>query len=156
MQPRGWTVLAGLRGKFAEHLLLGCVQANPLQGLPRFPGALSDLWTCPGSLPPLFAVIRATKRICCLWEVGPQTSLAKHERFQRKRQLQPAGHCQESLGSTGHLQDSARVPLPRDPCLAPPLETKEILLVCYKSCFCLPKYPRTLHPASKELEKQLS
>lgn len=55
--------------------------------LPRFPCALSDPWTCPGLWPPLFAVIRAMKRIGCLKGVGPQASLAKHERFQRKRQL---------------------------------------------------------------------
>lgn len=55
--------------------------------LPRFPWALNDLWTCPGPWPPFFAVIRATKPICCLWGVGPQASLAKHEAFQRKRWL---------------------------------------------------------------------
>lgn len=153
--------MAGLRWKFAEHLLLGCVQADPLQGLPRFPWALSDPRTCPGPRPPLFAVIRATKRICCSWGWGPREALAKHERFQRKRRLQPARRCQERLGSTGHLEDSERVPLPRDPCLAPsipprpsPLGAEAILSVLFMPGFCSPERQKTLCPreTSKELK----
>lgn len=86
---------------------------------PAFPGALSDPWTCPGPWPPLFAVIRAMKRICCSWGWGPRQALPSTSTSRGRGGFSQPDPAKRVWEIQDHLQDSAWLPLPGDPYSAP-------------------------------------
>lgn len=86
---------------------------------PAFPGALSDPWTCPGPWPPLFAVIRAMKRICCSWGRGPRQALPSTSTSRGRGSFSQPDPAKRVWEIQDHLQDSDWLPLPKDPSSTP-------------------------------------
>lgn len=129
---------------------------------PAFPGALSDPWTCPGPWPPLFAVIRAMKRICCSWGRGPRQALPSTSTSRGRGSFSQPDPAKRVWEIQDHLQDSDWLPLPEDPSstpiippVSPPQGAEAILFLSCIFCFPMPAVASEDPPVRRDLKGAL-